>query len=72
MMSDPRDAKTDSFAALFEKDARTTTRQRKLSPGDKLEVAVVKTTRDAVFVDIDGKREAFIDIVDSSVPTVKW
>jgi small subunit ribosomal protein S1 len=50
----------DSFAALFEKgDAPK--RQRHISVGDEVDGVVVKIGSDAVFLDLDGKREAFVD-----------
>lgn len=50
----------DSFAALFEKgDAPK--RQRYISVGDEVDGVVVKIGSDAVFLDLDGKREAFVD-----------
>lgn len=50
----------DSFAALFEQ-AQAPRRQRRLSVGDEVDGVVVKIGSDAVFLDLDGKREAFID-----------
>lgn len=50
----------DSFAALFEQ-ADAPKRQRRLSVGDEVDGVVVKIGSDAVFLDLDGKREAFID-----------
>ncbi len=50
----------DSFASLFEKGV-TPQRQRRLSVGDEVEGVVVKIGSDAVFLDLDGKREAFVD-----------
>ncbi|MFW5739518.1 MAG: S1 RNA-binding domain-containing protein [Myxococcota bacterium] len=50
----------DSFASLFEK-ADAPKRQRRLSVGDEIDGVVIKIGTDAVFVDLDGKREAFID-----------
>ena len=50
----------DSFASLFE-NATTVQRQRHWSIGDRVEGIVVKIGSNAVFLDLDGKREAFID-----------
>ena len=50
----------DSFASLFEK-ADAPRRQRRLVIGDEVDGVVVKLGSDAVFLDLDGKREAFID-----------
>jgi small subunit ribosomal protein S1 len=59
----------ESFSALFQKSAAAPPKTRHLSPGDEVEATVVKIGRDSVFVDLDGKREAFIDkqdLLDSS------
>jgi len=51
----------ESFAALFSQNSSQSAQQRRLSRGQEIEVTVVKVTNDAVFVDLDGKREAFIE-----------
>ena len=60
----PSDGSDDSFAKLFEQSKSDGSRARSLARGDEIEVTVVKTTHDAIFVDLDGKREAFIDFGD--------
>ena len=51
----------EGFAALFEKAGTQGVRQRRMSVGDEVEGVVVKVGRDEVFLDLDGKREAFIE-----------
>ncbi|MBI5532693.1 MAG: S1 RNA-binding domain-containing protein [Deltaproteobacteria bacterium] len=57
-------AKEESFASLFAHSDTASARQRRLSTGEEFETTVIKVTHDAVFVDLDGKREAFIDAMD--------
>ena len=52
--------KRESFAALFEA-SRDTARRRHFALGDELDVAVVQVGKDAVFVELDGKQEGFIE-----------
>ncbi|HRG98877.1 MAG TPA: S1 RNA-binding domain-containing protein [Polyangiaceae bacterium] len=53
----------DSFAALFEQQSngRPERRSRSFKVGDKLDVIVVQVGRDAVFVELDGKRQGFLE-----------
>jgi small subunit ribosomal protein S1 len=51
----------ESFAALFEREKARAPRQRALRVGDRLEAVVVQVGRDAVFVELDGKQQAFLD-----------
>ncbi|PIE05927.1 MAG: RNA-binding protein [Sorangium cellulosum] len=51
----------ESFAALFEKGNAPRVRQRQFSRGDAVDGIVVKIGTEAVFLDLDGKREAFVD-----------
>jgi small subunit ribosomal protein S1 len=63
---------SESFAALFENaqqnQATTRARSRPLRVGDRLEGKVVLVGKDAVFVEIDGKRQAFIEAVELRAP----
>jgi len=59
MSTDDRD--DEGFAALFEKAGAPAVRQRRLNVGDEVEAVVVKVGQDEVFLDLDGKREAFVD-----------
>ena len=59
--------KEDSFAALFEKESGARPEQRRkrsVRVGDKLEAVVVHVGKDSVFVELDGKQQAFFDAVD--------
>ena len=60
-MSDPSNP-TDNFAALFEQSGGV---QKKSGPsvkvGSRVEAIIVQITRDAVFVDLDQKRQAYMD-----------
>lgn len=59
----PHDKSDESFAALFEKASQQvkSPRRRGLAPGAELDVIVVSIGKEAVFVDLDGKQEGFID-----------
>jgi small subunit ribosomal protein S1 len=50
----------ESFAALFEASAGNL-RRRHFGVGDELDVVVVQIGKDAVFVELDGKQEGFIE-----------
>lgn len=60
-MSDEIEAMGDSFAALFEREAPQV-RQKRVRVGDQLEAVVVQIGRDLVFVELDGKQQAFIEL----------
>ncbi|HEX9295583.1 MAG TPA: S1 RNA-binding domain-containing protein [Polyangiaceae bacterium] len=60
----PEDPKGESFAALFEGEASRTPRRRSFGVGEELDVVVVQVGRDAVFVELDGKQEGFIESKD--------
>jgi small subunit ribosomal protein S1 len=62
------DKPADSFAALFEQQSEKTPKRRPVNVGDKLTVTVVKVGRDSVFVELDGKRQAFIDATELRAP----
>jgi small subunit ribosomal protein S1 len=54
----------ESFAALFESEAGRTPKRRSFGVGEELDVVVVQLGRDAVFVELDGKQEGFIESKD--------
>src|SRR5258706_12688320 len=56
--------KGESFAALFESDPARTPKRRSFGVGQELDVVGVKLGRDAVFVELDGKQEGFIESKD--------
>jgi small subunit ribosomal protein S1 len=58
--------KGESFAALFEGGASQAPRRHTFSPGEEMDVIVVQIGRDAVFVELDGKQEGFIEAKDLS------
>ena len=54
----------DSFAALFEREAKPAGRKRTPRVGDRLDATVVQVGRDTVFVELDGKQQAYLDAVE--------
>lgn len=67
--SEKAESMEDSFAALFEGQAKTApARRRNVRVGDRLEAVVVQIGRDLVFVELDGKQQAFIEAVELRQP----
>jgi small subunit ribosomal protein S1 len=62
------DRPEESFAALFEQAGQGPPRKRNPRVGETLEVLVVQVGRDAVFVELDGRRQGFIESVDLKGP----
>src|SRR4051812_44145504 len=61
----PIEPKGESFASLFESQSgRTTPTRRSFPIGEEIDVVVVQIGRDAVFVELDGKQEGFIESKD--------
>jgi small subunit ribosomal protein S1 len=60
----PDDPPKDSFAALFERTGEAAPARRGPRVGDTVEVVVAKVGKDAVFVDLDGRRQGYIDAID--------
>jgi small subunit ribosomal protein S1 len=54
----------DSFAAMFEQQPTAPRKRRGLRVGDRIDAIVVQVGRDAVFVELDGKQQAFIEAVE--------
>lgn len=57
----------ESFAALFEAESKNKPRKaagRGYAPGEPVEGTVVRVGKDAVFVDLDGKREGYLDLIE--------
>jgi small subunit ribosomal protein S1 len=50
----------ESFAALFERE-KSVPKKKRVRVGDRLEAVVVRIGREAVFVELDGKQQAFIE-----------
>jgi small subunit ribosomal protein S1 len=61
------DRPDDSFAALFEQSA-STLKRKPPKVGDVIDAVVVQVGRDAVFFELDGKRQAFIEAVELRTP----
>jgi small subunit ribosomal protein S1 len=71
MSSDKPETMGDSFAALFEGQgggASVPTRRKRVRVGDRLEAVVVQVGRDLVFVELDGKQQAFIEASELREP----
>jgi small subunit ribosomal protein S1 len=60
----PPDPPKDSFAALFEQTAKEAPRRRAPRLGETLRVVVVQVGRDAVFVELEGHQQGFIEAAD--------
>jgi small subunit ribosomal protein S1 len=58
----------ESFAALFEQAGQAPPRKRNPRIGETLEAVVVQVGRDAVFVELEGRRQGFIESVDLKGP----
>jgi small subunit ribosomal protein S1 len=64
---DPSAFGSESFAALFEAEQKAKPRRsaaKGYAPGDSVEGTIVRVGRDAVFVELDGKREGWIEIAE--------
>jgi small subunit ribosomal protein S1 len=57
-----------SFAALFEEANRAGPRRRRPRVGETLHVVVVQVGKEAVFVELDGSQEGFIEADDLRAP----
>jgi small subunit ribosomal protein S1 len=62
------DRPEESFAALFEQTSQGVPRRRAPRVGETLSVLVVQVGRDAVFVELDGRRQGFIESTDLRAP----
>ncbi len=62
------DRPEESFAALFEQTTEDAPRRRGPRVGETLSVLVVQVGRDAVFVELDGRRQGFIEANDLRAP----
>src|SRR3954454_15809206 len=56
--------KEDSFAAMFEQQPVAPRKRRAIRVGDRLDAVVVQVGRDAVFVELDGKQQAFFEAAE--------
>ncbi len=69
-MSDDQ-PKGEGFAALFEQGAGKTPKRVAIHVGARVEAPVVKITKDAVFVELDAKRQAWIEAMELLGPDGK-
>jgi small subunit ribosomal protein S1 len=69
----PSDRPEETFAALFEQSGKAAPRARGPRVGDTVDVVVVQVGKEAVFVELDGRRQGYIEAVDVRAPdgTVK-
>jgi small subunit ribosomal protein S1 len=56
--------KEDSFAAMFEQQPVQPRKRRAIRVGDRLDAVVIQVGRDAVFVELDGKQQAFLEAAE--------
>jgi small subunit ribosomal protein S1 len=62
------DRPEESFAALFEQSGKAAPRARAPRPGETVEVVVVQVGKEAVFVELDGRRQGYIEAADLRAP----
>lgn len=53
-----------SFASMFEEATRSPARAARLRVGQRIEAVVVQIGKDSVFVETDGKQQAFLEVVE--------
>lgn len=58
----------DSFAALFEAQTGQKPAHKPVRVGDTLEAVVVQVSKDAIFLELDGKRQALLEAVEMRNP----
>ncbi len=56
--------KDDTFAAMFEQQGTPARKRRGIRVGDRLDAVVIQVGRDAVFVELDGKQQAFFEAAE--------
>lgn len=62
------DRPDESFAALFEQTGRAAPPARGPRPGDTVDVVVVQVGKEAVFVELDGRRQGYFETADVRAP----
>jgi small subunit ribosomal protein S1 len=62
------DRPEESFAALFDQGGQAAPRRRNPRVGETLDAVVVQVGRDAVFVELDGRRQGIIEAIDLKGP----
>jgi small subunit ribosomal protein S1 len=56
--------KEDTFAAMFDEASVAPRKRRAIRVGDRLEAVVVQVGRDTIFVELDGKQQAFFEAAE--------
>src|SRR3954463_7880086 len=56
--------KEDSFAAMFDAQTVAPRKRRAIRVGDRLDAVVIQVGRDAVFVELDGRQQAFFEAAE--------
>src|SRR4051812_49434587 len=56
--------KEDSFAAMFDEQSVAPRKRRAIRVGDRLDAIVIQVGRDAVFVELDGRQQAFFEAAE--------
>jgi ribosomal protein S1 len=64
----PSDRPEESFAALFEQSSQKVPGRRGARVGDTVDVIVVQVGKDAVFVELEGHRQGFVETNDLKAP----
>ena len=64
MTTEKTTTKEDSFAAMFEQQPVAPRKRRAIRVGDRLDAIVIQVGRDAVFVELDGKQQAFLEAAE--------
>ena len=65
---DMSETKSESFAAMFEESSANAPRQKRIDIGAMLKGRVVQVGKETIFVELDGKRQAFVDAVEYKGP----
>lgn len=58
----------DSFASLFEEENKNAKKARRIQVGDKIRGTVVQVGKESLFVELDGKRQAYMDVSEFKGP----
>jgi small subunit ribosomal protein S1 len=67
----PSDRPEDSFAALFEQSGKAAPRARRPKVGDVAPAVIVQVGKDAVFVELEGRQQAWIETTELRTPEGK-
>lgn len=67
-MSGDTSDKVEGFAALFEQSSKSTPKQQRVAVGARIEAKIARISKDAIFVDLDAKRQAWIDPIELQGP----